>query len=142
MILGGVTLSLRGSYRNETSALTLCMLGNFACFCILPASIPSRATIRPPAKRHSNGVSLARSIVARNYVFTGLLASPPPPKKKKKIFQELSECQTIWTQIRTDVLSDLIWVQTVCKCYQQTTKSPLASKEVTVIRQQQSIRCI
>ena len=30
-------------------------------------------------------------------------------------------CQTVWIQIRTDVLSVLIWVQTVCKCYQQTT---------------------
>ena len=33
----------------------------------------------------------------------------------------LSECQTIRNQIRPDVLSGLIWVQTVCKCYQQTT---------------------
>ena len=32
-----------------------------------------------------------------------------------------SECQTVWTQIRTDVLSVLIWVQIVCKGYQQTT---------------------
>ena len=31
-------------------------------------------------------------------------------------------CQTVWIQIRTDILSVLIWVQTVCKCYQQTTK--------------------
>ena len=34
----------------------------------------------------------------------------------------LSECQTVWIQIRTDLLSDLIWVQTVCKGYQQTIK--------------------
>ena len=32
-----------------------------------------------------------------------------------------SECQTVWNQIRPDILSDLIWVQTVCKGYQQTT---------------------
>ena len=32
-----------------------------------------------------------------------------------------SECQTVWVQIRTDILSVLIWVQTVCKGYQQTT---------------------
>ena len=32
-----------------------------------------------------------------------------------------SECQTVLIQIRLDVLSGLIWVQTVCKCYQQTT---------------------
>ena len=32
-----------------------------------------------------------------------------------------SECQIVWVQIRPDVLSGLIWVQTVCKGYQQTT---------------------
>ena len=34
----------------------------------------------------------------------------------------LSECQTAWIKSRTDILSVLIWVQTVCKGYQQTTK--------------------
>ena len=32
-----------------------------------------------------------------------------------------SECQTDWIQIRPDIMSGLIWVQTVCKSYQQTT---------------------
>ena len=32
-----------------------------------------------------------------------------------------SGCQTDWIQIRPDILSGLIWVQTVCKNYQQTT---------------------
>ena len=40
----------------------------------------------------------------------------------------LSECQTVWTQIRTDILSVLIWVQTVCKGYQQTTKASQTHK--------------
>ena len=31
------------------------------------------------------------------------------------------ECQTVWTKIRPDVLSGLVWDQTVCKGYQQTT---------------------
>ena len=31
------------------------------------------------------------------------------------------ECQTDWIQIRPDVLSGLIWVQSVCKGYEQTT---------------------
>ena len=30
-----------------------------------------------------------------------------------------SECETAWIQIRPDILSGLIWVQTVCKGYQQ-----------------------
>ena len=33
-----------------------------------------------------------------------------------------SECQTVWIQIRSNILSGLIWVQTVCKVYQQTTQ--------------------
>ena len=34
---------------------------------------------------------------------------------KKILSGTLSEYQTIWTQIRTDILSVLIWDQTVCK---------------------------
>ena len=34
-----------------------------------------------------------------------------------------SEWQTVWIQFRPDVLSGLMWVQTVCKGYQQTTFS-------------------
>ena len=33
----------------------------------------------------------------------------------------LTGCQTDWVQIRPDVLSGLIWVQSVCKGYEQTT---------------------
>ena len=47
---------------------------------------------------------------------------------QKKISGTLSECQMVCIQIRTDILSVLIWVQTVCKGYQQTTKVT-ASKE-------------
>ena len=32
-----------------------------------------------------------------------------------------SECQTVWIQIRTDILSVLIWILTICKGHQQTT---------------------
>ena len=32
-----------------------------------------------------------------------------------------SECQTDWVQIRPDILSGLIWVQSVCKGYEQMT---------------------
>ena len=42
----------------------------------------------------------------------------------RKFFQDydrlLSEFQTIWILIRSDSLSGLLWVQTVCKSYQQT----------------------
>ena len=33
-----------------------------------------------------------------------------------------SECQMVWIQIKTDILSSLIWIKTFCKCYQQMTK--------------------
>ena len=39
------------------------------------------------------------------------------------------ECQTDLIQIRPDILSGLIYVQTVCKSYQQTT---LGDKEFTL----------
>ena len=35
----------------------------------------------------------------------------------KNILGTLSECQMVWIQIGTDILSVLIWVQTVCKSY-------------------------
>ena len=43
-----------------------------------------------------------------------------------KYFQKIlsgiqSECQTVWIQSRSEVLSGLILVQTVCKGYQQMT---------------------
>ena len=40
----------------------------------------------------------------------------------KVISGSLSEWQTVWIQIKPDVLSGLIWVLTVCKVYQQTAK--------------------
>ena len=52
-----------------------------------------------------------------------LLSSADFFKKNKNILSgTLSECQMVWIQIRTNILSVLIWVQTVCKDYQHTTK--------------------
>ena len=31
------------------------------------------------------------------------------------------ECQAVWIQIMPDVMPGLIWIQIVCKGYQQTT---------------------
>ena len=39
-----------------------------------------------------------------------------------------SEFQTVWIQIRPDIVPGLIWFQIVCKCYQQTT---LGGKELS-----------
>ena len=45
---------------------------------------------------------------------------------KNQLFQQIlsgiqSECQTVWTQIRPNKMLGLIWIQTVCKRYQQKT---------------------
>ena len=51
---------------------------------------------------------------------------------EKKIFLELtlSECHRVWVQARLHVLSGLLWVQTVCKGYQQMTKVALSKERV------------
>ena len=41
---------------------------------------------------------------------------------KVNVFKMLSECQTVWIQIRINTLSVLIRVQTVCKGYSYMTK--------------------
>ena len=48
--------------------------------------------------------------------------------QKSSFRNTIRECQTLWIQIRKDRMSVLIWVQTVCKVYQQTT-AIIASKE-------------
>ena len=45
---------------------------------------------------------------------------------QNQLFQKIlsgipSECQTDWIQIRPDILSGLMWVQSVCKGHQQKT---------------------
>ena len=39
----------------------------------------------------------------------------------KTLSGTLSGCQAVWIKIRTNIQSVQIWVQTVCKDYQQTT---------------------
>ena len=51
---------------------------------------------------------------------------------QKIISGALSECQTVWIQIRTDVLSVLIWIKNVCKSYQHTTKDAASKERVKV----------
>ena len=41
----------------------------------------------------------------------------------RKVLSEIpSECQIVWIQIRPDILSGLIWIQSVCICYWHTTQ--------------------
>ena len=41
-----------------------------------------------------------------------------------------SKCKTVWIQIRPDIMTGLIWVQTVCKKYHQMT---LVGKDLTSV---------
>ena len=41
-----------------------------------------------------------------------------------------SECKTVSINIWSDILLVLIWVQTVCKGYQQTTKNATSNERV------------
>ena len=41
---------------------------------------------------------------------------------QKNLSGTLSGCQTVWIQIRTNVMSVLIWVQIICKGYQERVK--------------------
>ena len=56
--------------------------------------------------------------------------SPCPYVTGELTNQELHQCQTVWIQIRTDILLGLIWVQTVCKSHRQMT---LGDKEYNMV---------
>ena len=47
-----------------------------------------------------------------------------------------SECQIVWIQIRPDVLTVLIWVQTACEDYQQTTEVKIVIFFILTIQNQ------
>ena len=63
-------------------------------------------------------------------------------KIKKKIFQEYHQYQTVWVQIRPDVLLGLIWVQTVCKSYQQSIKVAISRERVKEERKRKKIKML
>ena len=94
IILAGTKAFLPSSFfAFYVQALTLCMLGNFSCFCCCLL------------------------------IFFKI-------NLKKKNSGTLLECQTVWIQIRTDRMLVLIWVQTVFKDHQQTTKFATSKERV------------
>ena len=105
------------NFSRSTMVFTLCLLGNFACFfvvCWFFLKINfSRSTMVFTLCLLGNFARLFLSSADffENQLFRNILSGIP------------SECQTVWIQIRPDILSGLIWVQTVCKGYQQMTLS-------------------
>ena len=69
-------------------------------------NIPIVLTVCPPGNFSR---FLAVWCFSQNQLFRIILSKIP------------SEYQIDWIQIRSEVLLDLIWIQTVCKGYQQTT---------------------
>ena len=59
----------------------------------------------------------------------------------KKLSGIPSEYQTVWIQIRPDILSGLIWVQTVCKSNQQTTKVATSGERVKLLISREKKNC-
>ena len=53
--------------------------------------------------------------------------------KLKILSGALSEGQTVWTQIRTNFMLVLIWVQTVCKGFKQMTKVTASKERVNML---------
>ena len=53
----------------------------------------------------------------------------------KSVTLYISGCQTVWVQIRTDKMSVLIRIQTVCKCVQPTTKVAASKERVGSVEQ-------
>ena len=51
----------------------------------------------------------------------------------KNLLGKRSEYQTVWILIRPDILSGLIWVQTVCKGYQQMKKVATSKERVAFL---------
>ena len=110
---------------------TLCMLGIFS---ILLSAFFSKLSSLKIYKEFSNSLD-ADPIFACWVIFQNLLSSAVfcvfffKIMFFEKILSGLPlQCQTVWIQIRPDKMSGLIWVQTVCKGYQQTTKSVTDSK--------------
>ena len=58
---------------------------------------------------------------------------------QKLLSGTLSDCQTVWIQFRNDILSGLIWVQTVCKDYQQMRKYAPWQERANVLVRHRSI---
>ena len=77
---------------------------------------------------------VVRDVLPACWIFSMLLLSSADFFKIiffRKFFQEHYQSFKRWTQIRTDGLSILIWVQTVCKGYiSRRKKLPLARKEL------------
>ena len=77
-------------------------------------------------------IILLNTCMLGNFQLFCLLQTFFQNKPLKNLSGTLSECQTVWIQIRPDVMSDLIWVQIVCKDYQQTTTFAAGSQRVHV----------
>ena len=69
----------------------------------------------------------------------GVSNSLDPDQDRHSVSGTLSECQTVWIQIRTHILCVLSWVQTVCKSYRQMTIVAASEERVKVKKGKHSV---
>ena len=116
------------------STLTSCMLGNLHVFVVcwlfskLKFSKNSFRSTMTLCTLHSFRNQSTLKLVACWVIFTRFMSSADYFQSqhfRTILSRKPSECQIAWIQIRPDILSGLIWVQTTCICenYQQRTSS-------------------
>ena len=104
-------------YFHTSLSLALCLLGNFHAFCRL---LQCQMVSDPDQARQGVGPDLGSSYLQR-------LSADVTSRQRAKLIRNnghtsqktlskiRSEWQTVWIQIRPDILSGLIWIQNVCK---------------------------
>ena len=137
----GVYLCTVGNLAQQACMLTLWMLSNSSCFFVvcwlfqnshfrkILSGIPSVSnSLNSDQVRHSVQTvckSYQHMTLKVNFFFACWVIFQAFVVRffsnyffAKRSFQEHFQCKTIWIQIRTNVLSVLIWVLTVCRGYQ------------------------
>ena len=110
-------------YFHTSLSLALCLLGNFHAFCRL---LQCQMVSDPDQARQGVGPDLGPSYLQRLSADVTIrqranLIRNNGHTSRKTLSRIRSEWQTVWIQIRPDILSGLIWIQNVCNNYQQTT---------------------
>ena len=120
------------------------MLGNFSCFCcrlldfstFILSKISFRNTIRvsnsldPDQDWQNVSPDLGPNCLQRSSADDNSLFLLSAGYLLKKFFLDRYQCQIVWIQIGTDILSVLIWVQTVCKGCQEPAKVTASMERV------------
>ena len=92
---------------NGLKLILFCFSKSMMFVCLSRKRVTSRLTLCPPGKFLPLFLHLI--FFFQNQLFRRILSGIQ------------AECQTFWVQVRPDIWSGLVWVQTDCKSYQQMT---------------------